>query len=78
VSRYRLIDQEKMELGLCRVRHQAQCGYYAWVARGQAGPSVWCTAQERDLARIRQVHADSRGTYGYRRVHAELRGRILP
>jgi len=44
-------------------------GYYAWRGRplsARAIRHVWLT----DV--IRQVHADSNGTYGSRRVHAEL------
>src|SRR5262249_42210815 len=44
-------------------------GYYEWRGRGAAPRAIrhgWLT----DL--IRQVHAESRGTYGARRVHAEL------
>lgn len=53
----------------CRVLAVSESGYYAWLSRPPSGRSVrhaWLT----DV--IRQVHADSRGTYGARRVHAEL------
>lgn len=48
-------------------------------ANRRSGPSARQTAHDRDLALIRQIHADSRGTYGHRRVHAELRadGRLI-
>jgi transposase InsO family protein len=52
-----------------RVLGVSESGYYAWRSRAPSSRSirhVWLT----DL--IRQVHADSRGTYGVRRVHAEL------
>lgn len=44
-------------------------GYYSWLRRAPSQRSIrhaWLT----DL--IRQVHADSRQTYGSKRVHAEL------
>ena len=44
-------------------------GYYSWLHRAPSQRSIrhaWLT----DL--IRQVHADSRQTYGSKRVHAEL------
>ena len=45
-------------------------GYYAWLQRSRdAGKSA---DDEKLLQRIRAIHADSRGLYGSRRVHAEL------
>jgi putative transposase len=57
----------------CAVLGVSQQGYYAY-RRRPLSPTMmrreWLTAL------IREVHADSRGTYGSRRVHAELtRGR---
>jgi putative transposase len=54
----------------CRVLGVSESGYYAW--RKRAPPSArairhaWLTDQ------IREVHLTSRGTYGARRVQAEL------
>ena len=60
----------------CRVLGVSESGYYAWRSRSPSLRSVrhaWLT----DL--IRAVHVDSRGTYGSRRVHAELvLGRNVP
>jgi putative transposase len=53
----------------CRVLGVSESGYYRWLSAPPSERSVrhaWLT----DV--IRQVHADSRGTYGSRRVHAEL------
>jgi putative transposase len=53
----------------CRVLNVSTSGYYEWRSR---------PASERDLEQahlmhaIREVHAASYGTYGHRRVHAEL------
>ena len=54
----------------CRVLDVSVSGYYAWRSRSPSARSlrhVWLTEQ------IRAVHEASRGTYGSRRVHAELR-----
>jgi len=54
----------------CRVLDVSVSGYYAWRTRTPSARSlrhVWLTDQ------IRAVHAASRGTYGSRRVHADLR-----
>ena len=53
----------------CRVLEVSESGYYARRSRAPSPRSIrheWLT----DV--IRQVHAVSRGTYGIRRVHAEL------
>ena len=54
----------------CRVLDVSVSGYYAWRMRVPSPRSlrhVWLTEQ------IQAVHAGSHGTYGSRRVHAELR-----
>ncbi len=53
----------------CRILGVSLGGYYAWLVRPPSERSIrhaWLT----DL--ITQVHTDSRGVYGSRRVHAEL------
>jgi putative transposase len=53
----------------CTVLGVSESGYYAWRCRPPSERSIrhaWLT----DV--IRQVHQDSRGTYGALRVHAEL------
>jgi putative transposase len=53
----------------CRVLSVSESGFYAWRDRplsARAIRHVWLT----DL--IREIHTASRGTYGQRRVHAEL------
>jgi transposase InsO family protein len=52
-----------------RVLGLSESGYYDWKTRAPSARSIrhqWLT----DL--IRQAHAGSRGTYGARRIHAEL------
>ncbi len=53
----------------CRLLSVAESGYYEWRSRPPSARAVrhaWLTEQ------IRAVHVASRGTYGGRRVHAEL------
>ena len=53
----------------CRVLNVSRSGYYDWLGRLDS-PRV----QENELLlkQIRQIHHESRGTYGSPRVHAEL------
>jgi putative transposase len=53
----------------CRVLEVSQSGFYAWRSRAPSPRAIrhaWLTDA------IHQIHADSRQTYGSRRVHAEL------
>ena len=54
---------------LCRVLGVSASGYYAWTGRPA---SARATADAALMERIRVIHTRSRGTYGERRVHAEL------
>jgi transposase InsO family protein len=56
----------------CRVLGVSPSGYYAWCERP---PSARAQADERLLEQIRAIHAQSRGTYGARRIRIELRAR---
>ena len=59
----------------CRIQDVAESGYYDWLKRP---PSPQAVRHALLIAVIREVHAASRGTYGVRRVPAELRlGRNL-
>ncbi|MDQ4038315.1 MAG: IS3 family transposase [Actinomycetota bacterium] len=53
----------------CRVLGVSESGYYAWRSRA---PSARAVRHDLLTEVIRRVHSDSRGVYGYRRVHAEL------
>jgi transposase InsO family protein len=57
---------------MCSVLEVSRSGFYAWLARGEA-----CRSRDdrRLLARVREEHGLSRGTYGARRIHAALRRR---
>ncbi|GAA1270557.1 hypothetical protein GCM10009609_37080 [Pseudonocardia aurantiaca] len=53
----------------CRVLNVSRSGYYDWLGRLDS-PRI----QENELLliQIRQIHIESRGTYGSPLVHAEL------
>ena len=53
----------------CRVLGVSASGYYAWAIRPA---SARATADAALMEQIRVIHTRSRGTYGERRVHAEL------
>ena len=55
---------------MCRVLGVSPSGYYAWRHRP---PSRRQQVDHTLLDRIRVIHAQSRGTYGAPRIHAELR-----
>lgn len=73
MSAYRLIDAEKAYYPvsvLCRVLKVSRSGYYDWKDRPLSRRD-----QENvvPMQKIREIHDRSRRTYGYPRVHAELR-----
>lgn len=57
---------------LCKVLEVSRSGYYAWQQRPES-------ARQRDdqalRGTIREIHRQSRGTYGSPRIHAELQAR---
>ena len=70
---FRFIEAEKDNFDvavMCRVLGVSRSGYYAWSSRPQSERTVANTAL---VEEIRRVHAESDGTYGSRRVHAQLR-----
>lgn len=74
MSVYEFIEGEKAEYSvslMTRVLGVARSGYYAWRSRGVSARAV---VNAGITERIRSIHQQSRGTYGYPRVHAELRG----
>ena len=54
----------------CRILGVAPSGYFGWRSRP---PSALELRREWLRGLICQIHADSRGVYGYRRIRAELR-----
>ena len=70
---FRFIEAEKAYHAvstMCRVLEVSRSGYYAWSSRP---PSERTVANSALVDEIRRVHAESDGTYGSRRVHAQLR-----
>ena len=73
MSLFKLIDAEKASYPiavLCRMLGVSKSGYYAWRDRS---PSRRTRQDVLLTEKIRQIHSRSRKTYGYPRVHAELR-----
>jgi putative transposase len=73
VSAFRLIDAERASYPvavLCRMLGVSKSGYYAWLSRP---PSVRRPQGALLTEKIREIHSSSCETYGYPRVHAELR-----
>jgi putative transposase len=73
MSIFNLIDAERASYPvavLCRVLGVSKSGYYAWRARP---PSERRRQDTLLTEKIREIHSRSRETYGYPRVHAELR-----
>jgi putative transposase len=70
---FRFIEGEKANHAvatMCQVLEVSRSGYYAWSSRP---PSARAVANAALVEEIRRVHAESDGTYGSRRVHAQLR-----
>jgi putative transposase len=54
----------------CRVLKASRSGYYDWLGRPESPTEL----RNKELAKmIREIHRDSRDSYGSPRVHAELR-----
>jgi putative transposase len=72
---FRLIDAKRAQHPvslLCIVLGVSRAGYYAWKDR----PA--CARRRRDdelLGEMRAIHEESKGTYGWPRMHAVLRHR---
>lgn len=60
---------------MCRQLRVSRSGYYAWRRRA---PSRRQQENERLMRQVRTIHRQSRGLYGYRRVHAALRAQGAP
>ena len=72
---FRLIDAKRAQHPvslLCSVLGVSRAGYYAWNDRPASA------RRRRDevlLGEIHAIHDESKGTYGWPRIHAELRHR---
>lgn len=72
---FRLIDAKKSQHPvslLCSVLGVSRAGYYAWKDRS---PSPRAMRDARLSEQIAEIHDESQGTYGWPRIHAELRHR---
>ena len=70
--KYRLIEQHRSQFRvrwMCSALDVSPSGFYAWCGRPESRRAQIDRAL---LGRIREIHADSRQTYGHRRVHAAL------
>ncbi len=75
MSLFRFVAAEKADYPislLCRMLGVSRSGFHAWECRP---PSDRALADAWLSERIRAIHAESRQTYGARRVHAALRHR---
>ncbi|GAU71444.1 putative transposase [Streptomyces sp. NBRC 110611] len=74
--RWDFISHNRADFGvqrICRVLEVSRSGFYRWVA-GAETRAVRQASDEALVAEIREIHTGHKGTYGVRRVHAELRG----
>jgi transposase InsO family protein len=74
--RWDFISDNRADFGvqrICRVLEVSRSGYYRWLA-GAETRARRQAADDALAAEIREIHTDHKGTYGVRRVHAELRG----
>jgi putative transposase len=72
---FRLIDAKKSQHPvslLCSVLGVSRAGFYAWKDRPR---SPRARRDDELLALIRTIHDESEGSYGWPRIHAELRQR---
>jgi putative transposase len=72
---FRLIDAKRAQHPvslLCSVLGVSRAGYYAWKTRPV---SPQARRDEELTALIRQIHDESEGSYGWPRMHAEVRHR---
>ncbi|MFF4874009.1 IS3 family transposase [Streptomyces sp. NPDC000961] len=75
-GRWTFISVHRADFGvqrICRVLRVSRSGFYRWLAGAEAR-AVRRADDDALVAEIREIHASHNGTYGVRRVHAELRG----
>ncbi|MCX5233056.1 IS3 family transposase [Streptomyces sp. NBC_00233] len=75
-GRWDFISAHRADFGvqrICRVLQVSRPGFCQWLAGAEARQARR-VADDALVAEIREIHADHKGTYGVRRVHAGLRG----
>lgn len=75
-GRWDFISAHRADFGvqrICRVLEVSRSGYYRWLAGAEARRARRA-ADDALVEENREIHADHKGTYGVRRIHAELRG----
>ena len=75
MSRFRFVEDHRDVYDvkrLCRLAEVSTSGFYAWRKRP---PSLRAVADDELLEQIREIHHESRRTYGAPRVHGQLRRR---
>ncbi|MCP3937434.1 MAG: IS3 family transposase [Actinomycetia bacterium] len=75
MSKYQFIDAQKAQFPiwlLCRILEVPESSYYDWNREGRDRHECRQAARADMTDKIRQVHADSDGTYGSPRVRSEL------
>jgi putative transposase len=76
VSRYRCVDDQKAAgfpvAAACAAAGVSPSAYYAWRHHSAGGPSQAEQDDQALLVEIRQLHADSDGTYGSPRITRQL------
>jgi transposase InsO family protein len=73
VTGFRFVDEHKADYcvtDLCRVAGVSRSGYYAWRSRPLSARAV---ADAELVEVIREIHHNSRGTYGAPRIRGQLR-----
>ncbi|MGW7823579.1 IS3 family transposase [Streptomyces puniciscabiei] len=74
--RWDFISDNRSDFGvqrICRVLQVSRSGFYRWLAGADAREERR-VAENGLVAEICEIHAEPKGMYGVRRVHAELRG----
>ncbi len=59
---------------MCKVLKVSRSGYYSWI---KSRPSKWEVENREILDQIRQIHEDSKQTYGSPKITEELRSRQI-
>lgn len=76
MTKYLFIDVQKAHFpirALCKTLEVPESSYFEWNTSGRSNHQARAARSAELEAQIRVIHADSDGTYGSPRIHAELR-----